>query len=145
MKQIELKDATELAPPFCQSCGGVMRLIGIESHPVEAETELLTYCCTACDEFSVLPTGRGAQMAQASSSSQATWFKLVRSHDFSEPINQTLKAPQTFPKHPVCPRCDVPMWLSKVRTKPEKVEYFYECKACENKMSVTDPNSNASA
>jgi transcription elongation factor Elf1 len=71
-------------------------------------------------------------MTQASSSSEAPWLKLARSHD---PFEQQA---QTFPKHPICPRCDVPMWLSKVRTKSKKVEYFYECKACEDKMTVTD-------
>ena len=55
MKQIELKEVTELAPHLCQRCGGLMRLIGSEPHPVEVETDLLTFCCTACDEFLVLP------------------------------------------------------------------------------------------
>jgi hypothetical protein len=32
-----------------------MRLVGSEPHPVEAKTDLLTYACTACDEFFVLP------------------------------------------------------------------------------------------
>jgi hypothetical protein len=30
-------------------------LIGSEPHPIEAKTDLLTYCCTACDEFFVQP------------------------------------------------------------------------------------------
>jgi len=55
MKQIEPKGMTELAPHLCQRCGGLMRLIGSEPHPVEVDTDLLTFCCTACDEFLVLP------------------------------------------------------------------------------------------
>jgi hypothetical protein len=51
MKQIELKqiqinkEETALAAHLCQRCGREMRLIGSEPHPVEAETDLLTYCC----------------------------------------------------------------------------------------------------
>src|SRR5262249_37862705 len=123
MKQIELKEVTELAPLLCQSCGGVMRLIGIEPHHVEAETDLLTYCCTACDTFSVLPIESGKHPKEASFSSEAPWLKLVRSHDFSEPINQTLKAQQTFPKHPVYPRCDaVKRQPAKIKATPELSE-----------------------
>jgi hypothetical protein len=55
MKQIELKNVTGLAPHLCQHCDGLMRLIGSEPHPVEAGTDLLTFCCTSCDEFLVLP------------------------------------------------------------------------------------------
>ena len=33
-----------------------MRLIGSEPHPVMSGTDLLTYACTACDEFLVLPS-----------------------------------------------------------------------------------------
>jgi hypothetical protein len=54
MKQIEIKDATSLAPLLCGRCGGLMRLIGSEPHPTEAKTDLLTYSCTACDEFQLL-------------------------------------------------------------------------------------------
>ena len=55
MKHIETKDTKSLAPLLCQRCGGLMRLIGSEPHPVEANTDLLTYSCTACEEFLVLP------------------------------------------------------------------------------------------
>ena len=55
MKLIELKEVKDLAPHRCRQCGGVMRLIGSERHPVEAQTDLLTYVCTTCDEFLVLP------------------------------------------------------------------------------------------
>jgi hypothetical protein len=55
MKQIELKVVTDFAPHLCRLCGGVMRLIGSEAHPMEAKTDLLTYCCTACDEYLILP------------------------------------------------------------------------------------------
>ena len=66
---------------------------------------------------------------------EARWLKLAESYEFSERVASFLN---TFPRHPICPRCDVPMWLSKVRTKPEGIEYFYECKACADKASVTD-------
>jgi hypothetical protein len=32
-----------------------MRLIGSEPHPIEAETDLLTFSCTACGKFQVTP------------------------------------------------------------------------------------------
>jgi hypothetical protein len=32
-----------------------MRLVGSEPHPVEVKTDLLTYACTGCEEFFVLP------------------------------------------------------------------------------------------
>jgi hypothetical protein len=48
------KDATDFAPLLCQRCGGLMRLIGSEPHPIEAKADLLTYSCTACEDFLVL-------------------------------------------------------------------------------------------
>jgi len=51
MKQIELEELNSPAVLRCQRCGGLMRLIGSEPHPVEAKTDLLTYCCTACEKF----------------------------------------------------------------------------------------------
>ncbi|MGB9396708.1 MAG: hypothetical protein WCB32_18180, partial [Pseudolabrys sp.] len=55
MKHIESKETKSLAPLLCQRCGGLMRLIGSEPHPTEAKTDLLTYSCTACEDFLVLP------------------------------------------------------------------------------------------
>jgi len=55
MKHIEPKEMASLAPLLCQRCGGLMRLIGSEPHPTEAKTDLLTYSCTACEDFLVLP------------------------------------------------------------------------------------------
>jgi hypothetical protein len=55
MKPIELKEMESVAPLLCQDCGSLMRLIGGEPHPVDAKTDLLTCCCTACDEFLVQP------------------------------------------------------------------------------------------
>ena len=55
MQQIELEEVKEFAPHRCQRCGGLMRLIASEPHPGEAKTELLTYSCTACDEYLVVP------------------------------------------------------------------------------------------
>jgi len=39
----------------CDSCGGLMRLVGSEPDPAKAETDLLTYSCTACGAFKVTP------------------------------------------------------------------------------------------
>jgi transcription elongation factor Elf1 len=71
-------------------------------------------------------------MTPTSLSSEAPWRNRAKSRDFSK------RQQRALPKHPICPCCDVPMWLSKVRTKPETVEYFYECKVCGDKMSVAD-------
>src|SRR5262249_52094863 len=103
-----LFELKSFAPLLCSRCGYAMRLIGSERDPDEANNDLLTYCCEDCDEFLVLPIKSGAN------------------------------PPQAFPKHPICPRCEVPMWLVEMQSSHEKVEYFYECKACEGKMSVTD-------
>jgi len=56
MKQIKLKPVTGSALHLCQQCGHPMRLIGSEPHPVLSGSDLLTYCCTRCEEFLVLPT-----------------------------------------------------------------------------------------
>ena len=48
MKTIEIKESTSLAPFPCESCGGLMRLVGSEPHPVEDKVDLLTFDCTAC-------------------------------------------------------------------------------------------------
>jgi hypothetical protein len=53
MKTIEIKESQSLAPFPCDSCGGLMRLVGSEPHPVEAKVDLLTFNCTACDAFQV--------------------------------------------------------------------------------------------
>jgi hypothetical protein len=55
MKNIETRNSAKISPLLCQSCAGLMRLIGSEPHPVHAETDLLTYSCTACGEFLVVP------------------------------------------------------------------------------------------
>jgi hypothetical protein len=55
MKHIELKEANGSAPQLCQCCGGPIRLIASEPHPVETDTDVLTYWCTACDEYFVFP------------------------------------------------------------------------------------------
>jgi hypothetical protein len=53
MKTIEIKESKSLAPFPCEHCGGVMRLVGSEPHPVVANVDLLTFNCTACDAFQV--------------------------------------------------------------------------------------------
>ena len=52
---ILLKQETPSTPIHCQFCGGLMRLIGSEPHPIEDNLDLLTYLCSACDEFAVSP------------------------------------------------------------------------------------------
>ncbi len=60
MKRIELEEVKELAPHRCERCGGLTRLIASEPHPDEAKTDLLTYSCMTCDEYSVVPNGTRA-------------------------------------------------------------------------------------
>ena len=55
MNHVEPKETQYLAPILGGRCASLMRLVGSEPHPVEAKTDLLTYACTACDEFFVLP------------------------------------------------------------------------------------------
>ena len=70
--------------------------------------------------------------------SKARWLKLAGSYELTERLTRFLNKPAAFPKHPRCQNCHVPMWLVEIQSSPEKLEYFYECKACEGKMSVTD-------
>lgn len=42
-------------PTLCSRCGGAMRLVGSEPHPVAPATDLLTYTCTVCDALDVVP------------------------------------------------------------------------------------------
>jgi hypothetical protein len=53
MKTIEIRESKTVAPFPCEHCGGLMRLVGSEPHPVEAKIDLLTYTCTACDAVQV--------------------------------------------------------------------------------------------
>ena len=39
-----------------------MRLIGSEPHPTRDTADLLTYACTACDEFVLLPLPAGVYL-----------------------------------------------------------------------------------
>lgn len=55
MKHVVPNEPQTLAPVLCGRCGNLMRLVGSEPHPVEAKTDLLTYACTGCEEFFVLP------------------------------------------------------------------------------------------
>jgi hypothetical protein len=63
MKNIEPKDTKNLAPLLCQRCGGLMRLIGSEPHPVEDKTDLLTYSCTACELPNPISATNGARQS----------------------------------------------------------------------------------
>jgi hypothetical protein len=61
MNQILLKE-TPSTPCGCELCGGQLRLIGNEPHPVQDDTDLLTYTCTVCDEFVVTPVKSSANI-----------------------------------------------------------------------------------
>ena len=60
MKHVVPKELQNPAPVLCEHCGSLMRLVGSEPHPVEANSDLLTYACTACDEFFVVPIDASA-------------------------------------------------------------------------------------
>jgi hypothetical protein len=53
MITIEIKESETLAAFPCEKCGGLMRLVGSEPHPVETKVDLLTFNCTSCDAFQV--------------------------------------------------------------------------------------------
>jgi len=55
MKNLETSDSSKISLQLCRRCGGLMRLIGSEPHPVQAETDLLTYSCTECGELQTVP------------------------------------------------------------------------------------------
>ena len=55
MKREHFSESASATPLLCQRCGGLLRLVGSEPHPVQAGTDLLTYSCTDCDELLVLP------------------------------------------------------------------------------------------
>jgi len=41
------------------------------------------------------------------------------------------------PPHPICARCDVPMWLVEVEHFPDGESHqIYQCKVCEAKLTV---------
>jgi len=54
---IRLKEETP-STPLCQFCGGPTRLIGSERSPGKDNTDLLTYICSPCDKFAVMPVER---------------------------------------------------------------------------------------
>lgn len=54
MKQVQNNTFDKLAPMLCGHCGGVLRLVGSEPHPVQDNTDLLTFSCTRCEELQVV-------------------------------------------------------------------------------------------
>jgi hypothetical protein len=56
MGQIELREEKPSVVLHCAGCGGLMRLVGSEPHPVQMMTDLFTYVCTSCDECLVVPS-----------------------------------------------------------------------------------------
>lgn len=70
--------------------------------------------------------------------SEARWLKLAESYELSERLADFVKKPAAFPTHPQCANCHVPMWLVEIQSDREKVEYHYECKACDSKSTITD-------
>ena len=69
---------------------------------------------------------------------EARLLRLAESCELSERLTSFLKKPAVFPKHPECANCHVPMWLVEIQSTYEKVEYFYECKVCEEKTTLTE-------
>ena len=70
--------------------------------------------------------------------SEVRWLKLAESYELTERLTDFLNKPAAFPKHPECPNCHVPMWLVEMQSSSEKVEYLYECKACETEATIAD-------
>ena len=70
--------------------------------------------------------------------SEVRWLKLTESYELSERLTHFLERPPAFPKHPECQNCHVPMWLVEIQSTCKKSEYFYECKVCDAKVTVTD-------
>ena len=70
--------------------------------------------------------------------SEARWLKLAESYELTERLTDFLKKPSVFPDHPKCPNCHVSIWLVEMQSNFAKVDYLYECKACEEKAIVVD-------
>jgi hypothetical protein len=70
--------------------------------------------------------------------SETRWPKLAQSYEPSGRLSHFLKRPEIFPKHPECANCHVPMWLTEIHTSCERMEYFFECKASEDKVTLTE-------
>ncbi len=53
---------------------------------------------------------------------------------------QTHNYDPPFPKHPACPTCGVPMWLTRIERIPGAPALMdrlhYECKICEAKAVI---------
>src|SRR5262249_62179117 len=74
--------------------------------------------------------------------SEARWLKLAKSYQLTERLTDFLNKPAAFPKHLECPNCHVPMWLVAIQSGSESVEYVYECKACEEAVTLTGQGEN---
>ena len=70
--------------------------------------------------------------------SEARWLKLAESYELTERLTDFLRRPAALPKHPECPNCHVPMWLVEMQTGFGRVDYLYECKACETEATIAD-------
>jgi hypothetical protein len=49
MTQILMHQPAAPVPPVCEQCGASTRLVGLEPHPTDAATDLLTHMCTQCE------------------------------------------------------------------------------------------------
>jgi hypothetical protein len=56
MKQIQFNEFSEQPQHLCSRCGSLMRLVGSEPHLADRDMDLLTYSCTTCDDYLVVPT-----------------------------------------------------------------------------------------
>ncbi len=98
-----------------------------------------------CHERAVNARRRAYEVADAEArneffASEARWLKLAESYELSERLTLFLNRPTTFPDHPVCTNCNIPMWLVEIASSFEKRSYIYECKVCAAKEIVTEAN-----
>jgi len=56
MKQIQFDKLPEQPLHLCSRCGSLMRLVGSEPHLLDPDMDLLTYSCTSCGDYLVVPT-----------------------------------------------------------------------------------------
>jgi hypothetical protein len=124
MNEITLKEGKISAPLHCQRCGGLLRLLGSEPHPVQAETDLLTYVCTACDNLLVLPVRNRANTGPRAARRTVRTAGVIR-------LGQAVI-------HPNCPECGRPMRLAKVEPDtPDHDRRTFECSHCQTLMLET--------
>jgi hypothetical protein len=69
-------------------------------------------------------------------SNERRWLLLAESYEHSERLKRFLAQPRNLPQHPICPTCDIPMWMTKMNFVGAEIEYRYDCPACEERITV---------